>query len=114
MTQNNLGMALQTLGARESGTAQLTEAVAAYRAALEEFTRERWPLDWAMTLGNEGIALRAIAERRQDLVRAKQAVQQLETAQNTFETAGYAPDATYYAGQAALAQALVDRLRKRE
>ena len=32
----NLGLALQTLGARESGTARLEEAVAAYRAALEE------------------------------------------------------------------------------
>jgi hypothetical protein len=34
MTQNNLGNALWTLGARESGTAQLEQAVAAYRAAL--------------------------------------------------------------------------------
>jgi len=31
--QNNLGNALQTLGERESGTARLEEAVAAYRAA---------------------------------------------------------------------------------
>ncbi len=38
---------LTTLGERESGTARLEEAVAAYRAALEEFTRERVPLDWA-------------------------------------------------------------------
>ena len=36
MTQNNLGNALATLGERESGTARLEEAVAAYRAALEE------------------------------------------------------------------------------
>ena len=35
-TQNNLGTALQTLGERESGTARLEEAVAAYRAALKE------------------------------------------------------------------------------
>ena len=33
-TQNNLGTALPTLGQRESGTARLEEAVAAYRAAL--------------------------------------------------------------------------------
>ena len=43
MTQNNLGAALQALGARESGTARLEEAVAAYRMALEERTRERVP-----------------------------------------------------------------------
>ena len=44
-------------GERESGTARLEEAVAAYRAALEERTRERVPLDWAMTQNNLGIAL---------------------------------------------------------
>ena len=35
----NLGIALRALGERESGTARLEEAVAAYRAALEEWTR---------------------------------------------------------------------------
>ena len=39
-TQNNLGIALRWLGERESGTARLEEAVAAYRAALEEWTRD--------------------------------------------------------------------------
>jgi hypothetical protein len=41
MTQYNLDLALETLGERESGTARLEEAVAAYRAALEERTRDR-------------------------------------------------------------------------
>ena len=49
MTQQNLGNALRTLGERESGTARLEEAVAAYRAALEERTRARVPLEWART-----------------------------------------------------------------
>ena len=44
-----LGTALATLGERESGTASLEAAVTAYRAALEERTRERVPLDWANT-----------------------------------------------------------------
>ena len=48
-TQNNLGNALVRLGERESGTARLEEAVAAYRAALEERTRERVPRYWAQT-----------------------------------------------------------------
>ncbi len=56
--RNNLGIALWTLGERESGTARLEEAVAAYRAALEEWTRERVPLHWAMTQNNLGNALR--------------------------------------------------------
>jgi hypothetical protein len=45
----SLGLALWQLGERESGTARLEEAVAAYRDALKERTRERVPLDWAMT-----------------------------------------------------------------
>ncbi|QLH38402.1 MAG: tetratricopeptide repeat protein [Defluviicoccus sp.] len=42
-TQNNLGNALATLGERESGTARLQDAVTAYRAALQEYTRARAP-----------------------------------------------------------------------
>jgi tetratricopeptide (TPR) repeat protein len=41
MTQNHLGTALAALGERESGTGKLTATVAAYRAALEEWTRAR-------------------------------------------------------------------------
>jgi hypothetical protein len=44
----------------------LTEAVAAYRAALEERTRERVPLDWAMTQNNLGNALLRLGERGRD------------------------------------------------
>jgi hypothetical protein len=38
---------LTLFGERESGTARLEEAVAVYRAALEERTRARVPLQWA-------------------------------------------------------------------
>ena len=71
-TQNNLGAALATLGERESGTARLTEAVAAYHAALEELTREREPLDWAMTQDNLGTALEALGERDSQVGRLKE------------------------------------------
>jgi hypothetical protein len=54
-TQNNLGVALTTLGERESGTAHLEAAAAAYQAALQEETRDRVPLAWAMTQNNLGI-----------------------------------------------------------
>jgi hypothetical protein len=50
--QNNLGSALETLGGRESDTKRLEEAVEAYRAALQERTRERMPLQWATTQNN--------------------------------------------------------------
>ena len=57
VAQNDLGTALETLGERESGTARLEEAVAAYHEALKERTRERVPLDWATTQNNLGNAL---------------------------------------------------------
>ena len=51
------------LGARESGTARLEEAVAAYRAALTKPTRERVPYYWAQTQENLAIVLRVLATR---------------------------------------------------
>ena len=60
--QNNLGTALQALGERESGTA-LEEAVAAYRAALLEWTRDSVPLQWAGTQNNLGNAFSTLGER---------------------------------------------------
>jgi hypothetical protein len=56
-TQNNLGLALERLDERESGTGHLEKAVAAFRAALEERTHDRIPLDWAQSTGNQGVAL---------------------------------------------------------
>jgi exonuclease VII small subunit len=63
MTQTNLGAALRLLGERESGTARLEEAVAAFREALQEFTRARVPLKWAMTQMNLGNALATLGGR---------------------------------------------------
>jgi len=48
---------LLRLGERESGTTRLEEAVAAFRLALQEQTRERVPLDWAMAQTNLGLVL---------------------------------------------------------
>jgi tetratricopeptide (TPR) repeat protein len=71
---NNLGNALATLGAREGGAARLEEAVAAYRAALEEQTRERAPLQWATTQTNLGNALHTLGEREGGTARLEAAV----------------------------------------
>lgn len=73
-TQNRLGNALLTLGQRESGTARLDEAVAAYQAALEEQTRDRVPLDWAKTQNNLGNALLALGQRESRTARIVEAV----------------------------------------
>jgi tetratricopeptide (TPR) repeat protein len=74
MTQVNLGAALQTLGARESGTARLAEAVAAYRAALEEYLRDRAPLQWAKTEMDLGNVLQTLWERDGETPRLEEAV----------------------------------------
>jgi len=71
---NNLGNALATLGERESGTARLEEAVAAYRAALEEYAREQVPLDWAVTQNNLGNALAMLGERESGPARLEEEV----------------------------------------
>jgi tetratricopeptide (TPR) repeat protein len=73
-TQNDLGVALETLGERESGTQHLNEAVAAFRAALEEQTRERVPLRWAQTQMNLGLTFLRLAERESGTERLKQAI----------------------------------------
>ena len=60
------GHRAQDLGERSSGEESgkyLEQAVAAYRAALEVYTREQLPQDWAMTQYNLGIVLRDLGER---------------------------------------------------
>lgn len=77
---NDLGIALRILGQRESGTAHLEAAVAAYETALEERIRDRVPMDWAMTQMNLGIALRALGERESGTERLEAAVASYEAA----------------------------------
>jgi hypothetical protein len=48
--------------------------VAAYRAALEERTRARAPLQWAATQNNLGTALSTLGERESGTVRLEEAV----------------------------------------
>jgi tetratricopeptide (TPR) repeat protein len=62
------------LGEHESGTARLEEAVAAYREALKEQTRERVPLDWAMTQTNLGNTLSSLGQRERGTARLEEAV----------------------------------------
>jgi tetratricopeptide (TPR) repeat protein len=52
----------------------LEEAVAAFRAALEERTRARVPLDWARTQNSLGNALRKLGERENGTARLEEAV----------------------------------------
>jgi tetratricopeptide (TPR) repeat protein len=70
----DLGIALMRLGERESGSARLEEAVTAFRDALREWTRDRVPLDWAMTQSNLGLALTRLGERESGSARLEEAV----------------------------------------
>jgi hypothetical protein len=109
MTQVKLGHALAMLGSRESGTARLEEAVAAYGEALKERTREHVPLEWAMSTGHQGVALILLADMRGDAEMAKLAVQQIDAAFTTSRDGGDAPLAAYFEGQLATARMLATR-----
>ena len=61
MAQNNLGNALLRLGERQGSKARFEEAVAAFREALKERTRERTPLEWAAAQNNLGDACANLA-----------------------------------------------------
>jgi hypothetical protein len=66
MTQNKLGTALQDQANRSAGEAGrelLAQAVAAYRAALEVYTRGRAPQHFAMIQNNLGTALEEQGDR---------------------------------------------------
>jgi tetratricopeptide (TPR) repeat protein len=52
----------------------IAEAITAYREALTERTRERVPLDWAMTQNNLGNALSTLGERESGTARLEEAV----------------------------------------
>jgi tetratricopeptide (TPR) repeat protein len=77
---NNLGNVLAILGERETGTERLQEAIAAYRAALEEITIDRAPLDWATIQNNLGNAHQILGQR-------ETGTQQLEAAVEAFRAA---------------------------
>ena len=60
---HDFATALATLGEQNGQNAPLEAAIAAYTQALKEFTRERVPLQWAMTQNNLGNALAALGRR---------------------------------------------------
>ena len=75
ITQTDLGLALRTLGMRESetGTARLQEAVTAFSAALEVFTRDDMPFEWAGIQTNLGDTLRNLGQREPGTTRLEAA-----------------------------------------
>lgn len=116
MTQNNIGTTLMLRGQGSSGADRifrLTEAVEAYRLALEIRTKDRVPVDWATTIGNQGATKRLLAETLNDLSMAQEALSQMREAAETFRTHGHIPRAVIFEHQIPAAEALVARLTTR-
>ncbi len=63
-----------TIGEQAGSNNDLQQSVAAYRNALQEWTREHVPLNWAMTQNNLGNALVSLGERESGTARLEQAV----------------------------------------
>jgi tetratricopeptide (TPR) repeat protein len=74
LIQDLLGVALRTLGGRESGTEKLGEAAIAFREALKERTHERTPLDWATTQNDLAGALFLLGTRESGTEKLEEAI----------------------------------------
>ncbi len=72
-TAANLGNALVALASREPGTSNLEEALLTYRDALQMWTREDNPNEWAEAESGLGKALRLLGQREHLVDRLEQA-----------------------------------------
>ena len=64
----------QQLGEERGDNARLAIAIGFYRKVLTVWTRERVPLDWAMTQNNLGTALARLGERESGTARLEEAI----------------------------------------
>ena len=87
--------------------------MAAFRAALEERTRDRVPLNCATSSGGQVAALMLIADRNNDGAVAETAMQQIEAAYEVLRSAGPEQWSSYFSEQLAKAKAIRDRLKGR-
>jgi tetratricopeptide (TPR) repeat protein len=100
MTQTNLGNALRDQGLRaegEPGTRLLTDAVGAYRGALQVRTREQLPQDWAATQVNLGAALFALAVRAEGEPKARFFAEALQAYRQALEVFSWEHFPRYWA-----------------
>ncbi len=70
----SLAAALETLGEQSGKDEPLNESVGLYQKVLDEWTREKVPLDWAATQNNLGNALFRLGERESGTRRLEEAV----------------------------------------
>ncbi len=69
-----LANSLLTLGQQTGTNDALLEAIVLYREILQDLTRERVPLHWAMTQNNLGNALWSLGERESGTTRLEEAI----------------------------------------
>ncbi len=81
--------------------------MAAYRAALEERTRERAPLDWAMTQNNLGAALKALGDRENGTELLRQAAEATRAAWDLYHNAGMTHYDAHFQSRIADIEALI-------
>jgi tetratricopeptide (TPR) repeat protein len=89
-TQVNLGAALGALGERQSGTARLEAAAAAFREALQENIRARVPLQWAATQTGLASVHRAFFDKDPQPRHLDNALEAVDGALEEFRKAGAA------------------------
>lgn len=109
-TQNSLGTAHLEIGIAKRSEEHLEHALEAFSAALDEWTFARMPLDWAMYWGNQGVALMHLADLRNEIGMAQQALAQIYDAEKALAGGGHVTFALFYRDLGPTAQTLVDRL----
>jgi hypothetical protein len=109
--KTSLGNVLRRLGERESGTTRLEEALAVYREVVRQLHRERTPLDWAINIGNQGIVMVSIADRRNDPGMADAGIVEISTAIDAMRDDGYKFFTAFYEVQLTKAKSVVNRMR---
>lgn len=108
------GNAAAVLGEQSGEADWLEEAVTAYRAALEVRTRERVPLDWAMTNNNLGAALQTLGEREEGTARLEEAVSAFRAALPVLEGGGASHFAKVARRNLERAEAILKDRKKKE
>lgn len=83
-TQNNLGLALLSLGEAANDRRRLAKAVAAFRLALKERTRERAAMDWAQTQNKLGAVLWSQGQRKSGTKELEESVQAYQNALTVY------------------------------
>jgi hypothetical protein len=81
MTHDELGIRVEG----KAGNERLASAITAYRSALEVYTREQLPQDWALTQNNLGLALSDQAARTEGAKGAELLAQAMSAYRSALE-----------------------------